>query len=185
MTNVDHQYNGATFECVVNDVSMAQRTTRFPLKIYGNDLYNYILLILIICFYFVDEPILQMVPMSGISQLLRCNRRLNFEMEIVSIPNELKYLNLTWFKNRSNQTISIGDSRVIIFKHYYTNTNGSGLYGKRVIRAGLVIRKLVPDDTGLYILKASLMNGLINKNITLELEVLPCHISKCEMFNKL
>lgn len=123
-----------------------------------------------------------MVPLSSTSQVLRCNRQLKFEVDIHAIPNELEYLNLAWFKDNSSQTIPLGDSRVNLYKDYCSANESNSCLGNhtsgQIIRAGILILNLVPEDSDLYTFKASLMKGLLNKSVTLRLNVMPCHISK-------
>ena len=126
----------------------------------------------------VEKPFLYIEPLSHTTQVLRCNRQLKFEINIRSMPNEIKYLKLDWFKDNDNQTILVGDSRVNMFKYHFNenkiNSNGND---PNIIRAGILIQNLVPEDSGVYTVKVSLMNGLLFDNITLHLSVMTCHIS--------
>ena len=63
-----------------------------------------------------------------------------------------------------------------------TNDSSSSISGSRgkstQIRAGIRIANLVPDDSGLYTVQASLLDGLLTANLSLRLNVMACHISK-------
>ena len=59
------------------------------------------------------------------------------------------------------------------------SSSSSGSRGKSTqIRAGIRIANLVPDDSGLYTVQASLLDGLLTANLSLRLNVMACHISK-------
>lgn len=114
-----------------------------------------------------------MRPLSKPVQIHRCNTRLKFEVDLFAIPTDIDLVNLTWFKDFENQTISYADTRIELFKSYrksWLQKNGS-------IRAGISIYNLAPTDSGLYTLRASLMNGVITQNETLDLKVITCDIS--------
>lgn len=104
----------------------------------------------------------------------RCNRRLKFELDVVSVPNQLDLLQLRWFKESTE--ISYTDTRIILYKKHESSI-GLNNSNHSSIRAGIEIQSLSPDDSGMYVLKASLLDGLLVHNSTLDLSVLPCHIS--------
>ena len=123
----------------------------------------------------LEKPTLEIYPLSQTMQIHRCNKQLKFEVDIIAIPSDIAQLDLVWFKDIENQTINYGDTRIDLFKgysHQQANNSSSS------IRAGISIHNLVPEDSGLYILRVGFMGDLIKLNETLQLKVIACHISK-------
>ncbi|KPM02487.1 hypothetical protein QR98_0009010 [Sarcoptes scabiei] len=151
------EQNGSILECLINDVSMANKSNRFQLIIY-------------------DEPSLDIeLGLESTSQIVRCNSDWSLRIDLKSKPNDLDAIELLWFKsndrNETRKLLSTIDQRDWNRIRIATKSSQSG-----AIQTEIFIKHLVPMDSGDYILQANLLNGLIIKNQTISLRVLDCTI---------
>lgn len=135
-----------------------------------------------LCAKSIEKPYLRLSSSGSSSQIQRCNRQWKYETEIVSIPSNIDLIDLVWYKDSANQTISYSDTRITIYKHYGNIIDSSLLpvwaNHTRSITAAIQIQNAVPDDSGEYVVTAHFMGGLLSRNLSVTLTVLPCHISK-------
>ncbi len=80
----------------------------------------------------------------------------------------------SWFRAAAeNVTLGGGAQSHLLLTNDNNSSSSSsrGKYNRRLIRAGIRIANLVPDDSGLYTVQASLLDGLLTANLSLRLRL--------------